>query len=368
MRIATLPRLWILSLILAGCLNQTTDVEVVFQEMHMGTPFSPRVEVPIPTLGEDPLAFTGVRTRNDTLFLLEARSRDLWVLDLQRSPHVLSLRTRGSDYALPSASALLFWQGSLGFLDRDATFWNLDTAFPTATFPFWADGNPGQAEPGLIREAVVVADSLLVATTVRLRPPAIGTLPGMRIDLLGISDAGGEPVTLATLAEGITGMTRFFALTEGRDSLWVVDPVGKQSMAPLTDSALRWTPRPRLATRPLTAQDQEELAGLQQQIRQRARQLGTNMTHGLLPQEQISLMRGYWQGRTLWAVAQSSPGFTLDGYCEGVYQGTLGARASAIHFAPPYLITVTLTQTLEEDSWLRVYRVADLPEVCPDEG
>ena len=355
----------ILVIALAGCLDGGRAGDTTFEERILDAPFSPKVEVGIPTFGEDPLSFAGVRARNDTLFFLETETRDLWTLAVGESPHPMTRRLRGSEYELPAAAALLLWQGTLGFLDRSGVFWNMEGTAPEAMFPFRLDDAPESAPGVFLRDAVVMGDSLIVATSMTLAPPSGSLLPRTSMDLVA-ARANGEPhTTLAILAEGMTSMARFFALTEGLDSLWVVDPLQRQSMSPLTDPTQAWIPRPGLSYRLPTAEDLEAMAGFQQQIRQMSRQLGSQVASGFIPDHQPSIRRGYWQGQTLWAMAQSSPGFVLDGYCDGVYEGTLGPRVSAIHFAPPYLVTVLLAEDLETDNIVRIYSLLDLPELCP---
>jgi hypothetical protein len=360
--------LGILLLTLAGCLGGERAGDTDFEEKGLGGPLSPGLQIHLPTASDAPLSFVGVRARNDTLFFLESGTGDLWTLALadpgaSAQPELIR-RLRGSDYALPTAAALLFWEGSLGFLDRDGTFWTLEGDPPEAVFPFRPADAPETPSNMLVRDAVVMGDSLLVATSMMLIPPSASSLPRMSVELMVARAGGVAPESLTTLAEGMTSTARFFALTEGRDSLWVVDPVRRLSMAPFTDSTQAWIPRPGLSYRLPTAEDLAAMQGLQQQIGQMARQLGSNLTAGLLPDHQPSMRRGYWHGPTLWSMAQSSPGFVLDGYCNGIYQGTVGPQVSAIHFAPPYWITVTLAEDLETDNLLRIHALSDLPDLC----
>lgn len=324
-------------------------------------PFTPRVELRISTLGEEPLDFAGARSRNDTLFFLERPTRDLWILDLNQPPHLLTRGMRGSAYDLPPATSFLFWEGRLGFLDRRGTFWNLDAPVPEASFPF----GEGEGTAGLLEHAVVVEDSLLLAVVKRLSPPTASLLPRMGTELVSVAGSGGTPTVLATLAEGLMSGARVFSMAAGADSLWVVDPIEKKALMPRSDPAGLWHPLPGLIHRPPTAELEEALAGMRRQMLNLAGQLGSDAGKVFALDHQISMVRGFWHGRTLWAVAEASPGFALDGYCRGVYQGTLVPRASAIHAAPPYLVTVTLAEDLEQENALRIYPFADLPELCP---
>lgn len=367
--LCSFPVLCPLILTLVGCQDTGGGGDTVFAERILAAPTVASIEVLIPTSGEEPLQFTGARARNDTLFFLEFETNDLWTLVLGQDPHQIIQSIRTSEYELPRGIALVFWQGMLGFVDTRGTFWSLEGAFPEAVFPFGEEEVDGALDPLFLRDATILGDSLLIATSLTLAPPSGSVLPRTSVDLVGVGsgegDAGSTPRKFATLAEGMTSMARFFALTEGSDSLWVIDPVRRTSMSPVTDPTGVWTSRPGLAYRLPTAEDLEILAGFQQQIRQMTRQLGTSLTAGLLPDHQLSMRRGYWQGQTLWAVAQSSPGFVLDGYCHGEYQGTWGEQVSAIHFAPPYLITVQIAQDLEAANILRVYPLSALPELCP---